>query len=318
MAPRAPMARVSVIMNCYNGSKHLREAIDSVFSQTCDDWEIICWDDASTDATGEIAQSYGGKLLYFRGEKASSLGQARNRALEKAAGEFIAFLDQDDIWLPEKLEKQILIMSGEPEVTLVYTNYWKLQPGGRKRTGLKGTQPSGDVFERFLFHYPVALSTALVRRNAAQALDAFFDEALNLSEEFDLFMRMLYQSEAAYLEEPLAVYRIHAGMSSVKLMDRYPVENRHVIDKFKRMHPDFESRYAEALAHLEARIGYWQARADMSRGRRLDARVALRPHRWASALYFMLYAATFFPAGFWHLAHRLTGKGYITSGEGSH
>ena len=89
---------VSVIMNCYNSDRYLREAIDSVFAQSYQNWEIIFFDNASTDQSAEIAKSYGPKLRYFRGESTVLLGAARNRAFEKAAGQYFAFLDCDDIW----------------------------------------------------------------------------------------------------------------------------------------------------------------------------------------------------------------------------
>ena len=101
---------VSVIMNCYNGEKYLREAIDSVYSQTYKDWEIIFWDNASTDRSAEIAKSYNSKLKYFRGEKTIPLGAARNKALEKCSGDYVAFLDCDDLWMEDRLKKQMELM----------------------------------------------------------------------------------------------------------------------------------------------------------------------------------------------------------------
>jgi len=99
------MARptVSILMNCLNGARYLREALDSVFAQTYTDWEILFWDDASTDESAKIAKSYGRKLRYFRGLGGMPLGYSRNCGLEKARGEYLAFLDCDDVWLPTHL-----------------------------------------------------------------------------------------------------------------------------------------------------------------------------------------------------------------------
>ena len=102
---------VSVIMNCYNGEKYLREAIDSVYAQTYKNWEIIFWDNASTDTSAEITNTYDSKLRYFKGEKTIALGAARNKALEKCSGEYISFLDVDDMWIEEKLELQVQKMN---------------------------------------------------------------------------------------------------------------------------------------------------------------------------------------------------------------
>jgi len=93
--------RVSVIMNCLNGEKYLREAIESAYAQTYKNWEIIFWDNASTDKSAEIAKSFDEKIRYFRSDENYCVGKVRNLALAQAKGEFIAFLDCDDTWLPE-------------------------------------------------------------------------------------------------------------------------------------------------------------------------------------------------------------------------
>ena len=116
---------VSVIMNCFNGEKYLRDAIDSVISQTYKNWEIIFWDNQSNDKSAKIFKDYkDGRLKYYlAASHIEILYKARNYALKKANGEFIAFLDVDDWWLLEKLEKQISLFD-DPEVGLVYGNVW--------------------------------------------------------------------------------------------------------------------------------------------------------------------------------------------------
>ena len=124
---------VSVIMNCLNCSKYLREAIDSVYAQTYKNWEIIFWDNASTDNSAEIAKSYDEKLRYFRGEKTVPLYAARNLALKQAKGKYIAFLDCDDYWLPQKLERQVEIFESDKNIGLVYSNVEILERSGFRR-----------------------------------------------------------------------------------------------------------------------------------------------------------------------------------------
>lgn len=120
---------VSVIINCYNGEKYLREAIDSVIAQTYENWELVFWDNQSTDSTREIVESYkDSRIHYFYAPKHTPLGEARNLAVEKANGEYINFLDADDVWSANKLEKQVeLIVPGEVEV--VYTPFELLIEG---------------------------------------------------------------------------------------------------------------------------------------------------------------------------------------------
>ena len=87
------MPEVSVIMNCLNGERYLKEAVDSVFAQSFQDWEIIFWDNASTDSSPEIAQTYGDRVRYFRSDVTYSLGKERNLAISRASGEYMALLD---------------------------------------------------------------------------------------------------------------------------------------------------------------------------------------------------------------------------------
>src|SRR5664279_817293 len=102
------MPKVTVIMNCLNGERFVRQAIQSVYDQTFSDWEIVFWDNASTDATATIANSFSdGRLRYFRSEKTVALGQARQWALAKARGDWVAFLDHDDALLPQRVERQM-------------------------------------------------------------------------------------------------------------------------------------------------------------------------------------------------------------------
>ena len=97
---------VSVVMNCYNGEKFLKEALDSVYSQTYQNWEIIFWDNCSTDNSRCIAGSFDLRLKYYKSSEIINLGAARKSAVEKCSGVFIAFLDVDDKWFSKKLEIQ--------------------------------------------------------------------------------------------------------------------------------------------------------------------------------------------------------------------
>lgn len=290
---------VSVIMNCYNSAQYLAEAIDSVYAQTSSDWEIIFWDNCSTDNSAEIARRYDQRLRYFRGEKTIPLGHARNLAIEKARGTHIAFLDCDDIWLPTKLEKQLPLFN-DFEVDLVYGNYYQInEDASKKQIGSKKPQPRGNVFRRFLKYYPVNLQTVMVRKNSLEKLESLFDPKLNMSEEYDLFMRLLYNGKADYLDMPVAKSRIHDAMMSLKKIDQYPVEYKYILKKLGELIPNIEGEYREELRYLRAKIGYWQASAEMLKGSKARARNSLAPFRWYGFAFFILYCFTFFPRSFW-------------------
>ena len=117
---------VSIIMNCYNGQQYLKEALNSVLKQTYQNWELIFWDNCSEDRSSLIFEEFNdNRFKYFLANKHTTLYQARNLAIQKSNGSFVAFLDTDDMWLPNKLEKQIPLFD-DNSVGLVYGNCWLL------------------------------------------------------------------------------------------------------------------------------------------------------------------------------------------------
>lgn len=305
---------VSIIMNCLDCSKYLREAIDSVYAQTYKNWEIIFWDNASSDNSAEIARSYDKRLKYFRGEETVLLYAARNLALKETKGEFISFLDCDDKWLPQKLEKQIYVLENRPDIDFIYSNYFKIimPRSDRLILGLKSKQPEGSVFERFLYHYPVNLQTVVLRKAVLNKLDTLFDEKLNLSGDYDLFMRVLYNSKAAYLHDPLIIYRIHSDMCSIRFMSDYPKENSYIIEKLKRMDPFFEVKYKAVINYINAKISYWEARSAMANASNKKAREYLSPYKLLNFNFFILYLATFFPKKIWDLLQEIKMRNIVS------
>ncbi|MDD5108787.1 MAG: glycosyltransferase [Candidatus Omnitrophica bacterium] len=300
------------MMNCRNGREYLREAIDSVFAQSYANWEIIFWDNASTDDSEAIARSYGEKVRYFKGETAIALGQARNLAMAEARGEYLAFLDCDDLWLKQKLSKQVALMMERKEIDFIYSNYYRvIMPKARDLIlGLHGRQPEGKVFGSFLAHYPANLQTVMVRMDAIKRLNLKFDDSLELSEEFDFFMRILLKSKAAYINEPLATYRIHQHMSSQKLQHRYLVELDYIKDKFSKIEDFNTNEYRNAFRHFEANVGYWCAKVNMERGNSWLARLRLEPYKFINFKFFLLYLVAFLPIRVWKFIHhyKLQGK----------
>ncbi|HPP87191.1 MAG TPA: glycosyltransferase family A protein, partial [bacterium] len=112
--------KVSVIINCYNSEKFLRATIESVLNQTYKNFELIIYDDASSDNTKDIALSYGNKLIFYRTEIRYPLGKARNEALKYATGELITYLDHDDLLINDSLEKRVKVFKSNKKIALVF------------------------------------------------------------------------------------------------------------------------------------------------------------------------------------------------------
>jgi glycosyltransferase involved in cell wall biosynthesis len=297
---------VSIIMNCRNGQEYLREAIDSIFAQSYINWEIIFWDNDSTDESPAIARSYGEKLRYFKSGQPLSLGKARNMALAEARGRYIAFLDCDDKWLVNKLDVQVDLLGKNQEFDFVYSNYYRqiASKANKLVLTLKGKQPEGDVFGQFLINYPAGLLTVMLRREAIKRMNAEFDEYLELSEEFDFFMRILLRSKALYINQPLAVYRIHPNMSSRKLIERHPFEMQYIFDKLKKLDTSIQEKYSSEFKYYQAKLGYWFAKAEMEKHGQKAARGELEDFKFVDFKFFSLYVLTYLPVFLWRWLHR--------------
>jgi len=270
---------VSVIMNCYNSEAYLKEAIDSVYAQTYPNWEIIFWDNASTDNSASIAQEYDARLKYFRGNETVALGAARNKALAKATGEFIAFLDCDDVWMPEKLEKQIPLFLSDDKVVLVYSDviYFNLE-GQQKQFFKNKATPVGYCFSELLTNYFLTLSTSVIRYNALITQPYWFMEELKLSEEAELFLRLAYSGKLVVAHEILAKYRIHKESLSFKECDLFFSEMEIILDNFRNIYADFDVKFKDELNVLRIKQLRRKALYYLFSGEKRAARKMLYPH----------------------------------------
>ena len=207
-------------MNCYNGEKYLREAIHSVYSQTYQNWEVIFWDNASTDRSAAIAKSYDKKIKYFKSSETSLLGEARVKATEKAKGDYFAFLDVDDVWIDvDKLEKQIAFFLEEHSpIGLVYGRT-KVVYEDTKKDGfvIKNGEKllDGNIFSELAKDNFIVYSSAMVNRDKFYNCGGFPKHFL-LSSDYWIFMRMAQKYECGVIQEVCCKYRIHADNLSAQ------------------------------------------------------------------------------------------------------
>ena len=213
------MPRVSVIMNVRNGAAHLREALQSVFDQTYSDFEVVVWDDRSTDDSARIVHEYEDpRVRYFLAEEDTSLGRARHLAIAEAGGEWLAFLDQDDIWLKDKLQKQMELASVSPRVGLVYGRTVMFTTRGRERDYDHRHEfaplPEGDIFLRlFTDSCFIAMSSAMLRRSAVTEAGGIPNE-IRVIPDYYLFVAVARRYEARAVQGVVCRYRLHGGSMS--------------------------------------------------------------------------------------------------------
>ena len=227
---------VSVIINCYNGEKYLHEAIDSVIAQTYKNWEIVFWDNCSTDKSREIFKSYNdSRLKYYRATSHSSvLYEARNYALEKVEGEFIAFLDVDDWWISDKLEKQIPLFS-DSNVGLVYGNLWRVfEKKNRKEIYRKKRLPTGMILDELLNDYVIGSPTYVIRKKTLKNLKYNFNKKFHIIGDFDLNVRLAAECKIDCIQIPIAYARIHGRNESLLNKSLEIVEMKNWYEEMKK------------------------------------------------------------------------------------
>ena len=256
------MPKVSVLMPVYNGEKYISQAINSVLSQSFTDFELIVIDDGSTDKSAEIVGSYSDKRIrYVANQTNLGLAGARNRAIEISDGDYLAWLDCDDISLPERLRKQVSLLDEHPNIGLCGT--WVRTLGLDSEKFWRYASDPGFVRARMLFDDPIATSAAMVRRRCLSGEDLCFDARFPPAEDYELWERISRTSAVCNISEVLTLYRIHPNQISAI---RHEQQRKSVWKIQSRLlhqlhiYPTDE----EKLLHLDIGVG-WHFDADKVR-----------------------------------------------------
>jgi glycosyltransferase involved in cell wall biosynthesis len=214
MKDSAPNPVVSVILPVYNGEKFLREAIDSMLSQTFRDFELIIVDDGSTDRSGEIIRSYDDKRIVRVGHIGNQgLVASLNSAIRLAKGQLIARMDADDVALPHRLAKQVEVFHSHPSVCVTGTNYFFLD-GGRKRS--RHFAADNDYLKALLLFATCFSHPTVMMRNVFRELNIYYDGAFRHVEDYKLWTDLSGAGDFHFIEEPLLVYRHHSHQVTAK------------------------------------------------------------------------------------------------------
>lgn len=281
--------KVSVIMNCYNSDRFLSQAIDSVFSQTYENWEIIFWDNASTDDSAQIAQSYSpDKLHYFRAEKNTSLGLARNLAMKRATGKYIAFLDCDDEYLPDKLSKQVQVME-EGGYRFCYGSALVIDELGRLIRRHKVKYRSGYIFDKLLRRYEINMQTVMLEKSLLHEMDLQFEPKLRYSPDYDLFMRVASFMPCGVVNEYLAKYRVCDNSLSKKTLHLVSDEQNFTLGNIVEKNPNLLNKLRGDFEFAFAKLHYYDAINLLSEGDFSQARKELRQILFKSPKFVALY-----------------------------
>ena len=215
---------VSVVMPAYNARPFIEDSIRSVLNQDYPNIELIVVDDGSKDGTPEAAEKFDSRVKVLR-QNNSGPAAARNRGIAAASGDFIAFLDADDIWLPGKLALQVQYLQAHPDVGVVFGGFlrWYPQTGGSFTSAPKpenldsplklSPKHSGWIYTTLLLDNVIHIITAMVRRSVIETVGSF-DESLRTGEDYDFWLRVSRQFRAAEFDRTLAYYRIHTASTT--------------------------------------------------------------------------------------------------------
>lgn len=248
---------VSVVMAAYNGAALIRETIDSVLAQTMPDFEIVIADDCSRDATAAVVESIDDpRVRLIRSDQNGGPAVARSLAMAHARGRFVAGLDQDDLCRPDRFARQLAYLDAHRDVVLVASTIAMFGPEGNRTDPYPDLVDPAAIDWTMLLLNPLAWSTALMRGEAARALQPFERDAYRFAEDFDLYHRIRAYGRIGRIAEPLVRYRLHAGGASQAYEEGMIASAGRVLaDRYATLMGD-EAAEAGALMSRHASAGY--------------------------------------------------------------
>ena len=250
---------VSIIIPLHNRKELLKRALYSVLKQTILPLEILICDDGSTDNPQSIMSDFAEsavEIIWLENKECHGVSHARNQGIAAAKGDFIAFLDSDDEWLPKKLELQLAFFRENPEYNIIHADEIWIRNGVRVNPCKRFIKTGGNIFNRSLDFSLIAPSAVMAKREIFDKC-GIFDENLPVCEDYDLWLRiMLTGEEFGFISTPLVTrYAGHAGQLSTRYeaMDRFRAESLYKLLQMTNIPTDKREKMQETL-HQKAQI----------------------------------------------------------------
>jgi len=281
---------ISILMNCYNGDEYLTEALDSILAQTYAHWNLIFVDNKSTDRSKEVVNSYlpDKRIIYLETSYHMKLGEAREFGLTKCQGDYLCFLDTDDYWLPDKLDRQITLMKENPDVLISYTGYKNIDENGKILKAYKLKHQKGDLFGKNISRYEVNFQTVMISNKAfAKVSKPFFDPALSYSPDHNLVMRILAQGEGLSIPDVLVGYRVRSGSLSTKTIALWGVEMEYTYKQLDELGYLSAKTTSRQRKNASAMVDYQKAEYLISEKDYIGARKAVIRHCFRHPRYYL-------------------------------
>ena len=236
---------VSVIINCYNGENYISEAIKCVLSQTFADFELIVWNNRSTDSTQKLVESFrDSRIRHYLAKQHSTLAEARNKAVEKTYGQWIAFLDCDDLWKVEKLQKQVELIRRNPEnLGLVYGRSGLIANNaafGEKKIVrlrhfyLNRNLPGANAFNELLRYNNFFVFSSVMIKKESYVRVGGIDPQYKYAEDYDLLLKIGEKHRIMKIDEVIVDYRIHDSNLTFRYTRELLCESLSVLNKYRK------------------------------------------------------------------------------------
>jgi glycosyltransferase involved in cell wall biosynthesis len=251
---------VSVVIPTYNSATFLKDAIESVLGQTYSDFEIIVIDDGSTDDTEDVLRSFGERISYVKQEN-KGVSAARNHGIRLARAQYVAFLDADDLWVPQKLAEQIPLLDKDAGIGLVYSDWTIVSEQGVSVSSFHSSRPpaSGHVFSELIETGFILTSGTVVRRSCLNEVGDF-DESLSIAQDYDLWLRICYRWKVGVVNKALVTKRSWNGSLSSNL-SKTAAERIALFEKMLRNFDDMTTQNRR-LVRSQLAINYWDVGYD--------------------------------------------------------
>jgi len=228
------MRKVSIQMCCFNGETHLAKAIESIILQTYSNWELIFWDNCSTDNSAAIVKSYSDpRIKYYKAPFHTDLGGGRAASWPLLTGDLIAFLDVDDTWEPNKIEKQAMVFE-DPNVAMVIGDVMWMNDHYTKLLYNGNYPPEGLITGALLRKYFLSLPSVMISRSKADSASIRFDPRFSHNADYDLFLRISTTGNLKIIKEHLASWRVDMKSQSWKQRSKFEKEHFYWIELYKR------------------------------------------------------------------------------------
>lgn len=251
------MAKVSVIVPAYNGDRYIGQALDSILAQSYRDYEIIVVDDGSEDNTSQIIQKYPNQIYYVY-QQNQGVAASRNQGLEVATGEYIAFLDQDDIFLPDKLAQQVPLLDRQPSLGLVNSGWQIVNATGKLVAAVQPWQKLPQLNSADLIIWkPVFLGAMLFRKSWLDRSGGF-DPNLEQTPDVDLILRLaMMNCPAAWVKQATVKYRQHESNASKNVLLQAQ-ELEQILERFFNR-PGLSAEFKQLESESRYQSSIWSA-----------------------------------------------------------